>query len=39
MQYGAGYLATMYLGYLAGGKNMNNISGGLNTLMQDMAAG
>jgi flagellin len=43
MEYGAGYLATMYLGYAVSAKNGNtevsasNIAAGLDTLMTDMA--
>lgn len=42
-QYGTGYLATMYLGYMAAGKPANltsaNLAGGLNTVMQKLADG
>jgi flagellin len=37
--YSSGYAATMYLGYLAGGNNMNNIAGGLERIYSEMANG
>lgn len=42
-QYGTGYLASMYLGYLAAGSPSNltsaNLAGGLNTVMTKLAGG
>lgn len=39
--YGTGYLATMYLGYLAGGKSMdvNDIASGVDKIMNDVRGG
>jgi hypothetical protein len=37
--YDAGYLATMYLAYVAGGRDMNNMAAGLNYVLRRIALG
>jgi flagellin-like hook-associated protein FlgL len=37
--YGTGYLACMYLGYLAGGSSLDNIKDGLGTILSELRSG